>query len=265
MKAAFLCVGGDPDKLKFVLGSELYAQNALYWETVIRVARETTLSRAKRSVDIMGRVAGEEMPTATIFYPMMQVADIFALGVDIAHAGTDQRKAHVIARDTAPALKRGKPIALHHHLALGMTKPPVWPIPAGEEREAKIAMKMSKSKPDSAVFIHDSPDEIREKIKKSFCPPKEIMYNPMLDWVKHVLFLGGEGEFEIKRSPGHGGAITLSSEDLPKRYAAGEIHPEDLKNAVAEALIKMLEPARNHFASGAPKGMLEKLETLISR
>lgn len=263
LKTAFQCVGGDPEKLNFVLGSELYAKMPDYWETVIRVARETTLSRAKRSVDIMGRVASEEMPVATLFYPMMQAADIFALGVDIAHGGTDQRKAHVIARDVAPAFGWPKPIALHHHLVQGLGKPPVWPIPEGKEREMKIAMKMSKSKPDSAVFIHDSPDEIRAKIKKAFCPPNEIIYNPMLDWVKHVLFLGGEGELAIKRSAEHGGDLTLNSEELPNVYASGTIHPEDLKNAVAERLIEMLEPARKHFAQGPAREALGELEKLI--
>lgn len=263
MKASFRCVGGDADKLNFVLGSDLYAGTSDYWQTVIRVGKETTLSRAKRSVDIMGRSANEEMPAATLFYPMMQAADIFALGADIAHAGTDQRKVHVVARDVAPALGKTKPIAVHHHLLMGLGKPPVWPIPEGQEREMMIAMKMSKSKPQSAVFIHDTPEEIREKIQKAFCPPGEVMYNPVLDWVRHVIFIGGEGELHIPRSEENGGDVSVHSEELLKLYKEGAIHPQDLKNAVAERLIEMLEPARDHFASGAPKEMLEDLEKML--
>jgi len=30
-------------------------------------------------------------------------------------------------------------------------------------------------------------------------------------------------------------------------FAEGKLHPLDLKNAVADYLIKFLEPARNHF------------------
>lgn len=270
LAAAFQCVGGDSAKINFVLGSDLYqSTGGRYWQTVIKIAQDVTLSRAKRSVDIMGRIASEEMPTASLFYPMMQAADVFTLAVDIAHGGTDQRKAHVIARSVAPALGFTKPLALHHHLVQGLGKPPVWPIPEGasanEDREMKIALKMSKSKSDSAIFIHDSPDEIRAKIMSAFCPPGEVKYNPILDWIKHILFLGGEGNIFIARAPQHGGDITAHSEELPQLYAEGMIHPEDLKHAVAERLIEMLEPARNHFASGAPKEMLEDLEELIKK
>lgn len=266
LKAAFQCVGGDPGALTFELGTALYNREKNdYWEHVIRVAREVTLSRAKRSVDIMGRVANEEMPTATLFYPMMQVADVFVLGAGIAHGGLDQRKAHVIARDVAPKLAKEKPIALHHHLVQGLGKPPVWPIPEGQAREARIAMKMSKSKPDSAVFIHDTPDEIRTKIKKAFAPPGEVVYNPIIDWVNHVLFLGGDGELEIHRSPSHGGDLRATISELTELYASEKLHPEDLKNAVAERLIEMLEPARRHFADGEPRAMLEELEELLKK
>jgi len=35
-----------------------------------------------------------------------------------------------------------------------------------------VEAKMSKSKPDSAVYMHDSPQEIQRKIKNAFCPPE---------------------------------------------------------------------------------------------
>jgi len=37
--------------------------------------------------------------------------------------------------------------------------------------------------------------------------------------------------------------------ELKALYLKGEIHPLDLKATVAESLIKMLEPARKHFAN----------------
>src|SRR3990167_9850797 len=45
MKAAALCIGADPDKIEFVLGSDLYeklGQN--YWANVVRVSKATTLA-----------------------------------------------------------------------------------------------------------------------------------------------------------------------------------------------------------------------------
>jgi len=49
-------------------------------------------------------------------------------------------------------------------------------------------MKMSKSKPRSAVFVHDSPDEIRAKLRGAFCPPGEVELNPVIDWIEHLCF-----------------------------------------------------------------------------
>ncbi len=87
----------------------------------------------------MGRKEGETVDFAKLIYPPMQVADIFIQGLTIAHAGMDQRKAHVIMRDVAlnlrvrplldPASGKIKPVAIHHHLILGLQKPPIWPVP----------------------------------------------------------------------------------------------------------------------------------------
>ena len=90
----------------------------------------------QRSITILGRKEGESVDFAKLIYPPMQVADIFTMGVNIAHAGMDQRKAHVIARDVAGKMKvsplldangeRIKPVCVHHPLLLGMKKPPIW-------------------------------------------------------------------------------------------------------------------------------------------
>lgn len=258
LRASLKAIGGDPDKLNFVLGTDLYNQNPEYWALLIQVAKNTTLSRIERSISIMGRQEGESVNFAMLIYPPMQVADIFMLQANFAHGGIDQRKAHVIARDVAEALsirplrnkagKTIKPVILHHHLLLGLDKPPQWPLPAdpAEIRAMKTAMKMSKSKPQSAVFIHDTPDEIRKKIRKAFCPP-ETDFNPVLDWVENLVF-HNDMPFHVARTPENGGDVTFDTfEALQAAYASGKLHPGDLKNACAEALIKLLEPVRTAF------------------
>lgn len=278
--AAYQCIGGDSKDLRFVLGSDLYNKNTKYWETVLDISKHVTLSRMQRSITILGRKEGGDVPFAHLVYPAMQVADIFAQQIHLAHAGLDQRKAHVIARDVALKLKSSqlklgedivKPIAIHHHLILGLQKPPQWsirqaqdePMPEGESRqEFWESMKMSKSKPDSAIFIHDSEEEIWRKVRKAFCPEKEVHYNPILDWVKHLIF-PRESEVFIKRESEYGGNIRFTSyEGLEKAYQLGKLYPEDLKNFVAEYLIELLRPAREHLASGEAKEMLQELELL---
>lgn len=125
IKAAYVCVGGNPDDLEFRLASDWYAKNPMkYWETVITVQSTTTLARMLRSIDIMGRESGDNVESSKLTYPAMQVADIFYQNIDIAHAGMDQRKAHVVMRDVAEkvAASHKKPMAIHHPLLTGLQK-----------------------------------------------------------------------------------------------------------------------------------------------
>lgn len=273
MRASMRCVGGNSKKIKFVLGSDLYHKNDLYWATVIDVSKFTTLSRVMRSITILGREEGKTVDFAKLIYPSMQVADIFIQRLNLAHAGIDQRKAHVIARDVAmklsfsPLLKKGgkqtKPIAVHHPLILGLGKPPVWPVPKNKIRDLLSSLKMSKSKPSTAIFIHDSPEDIRKKINNAFCPEKEMVFNPVVDWTEKLIFPIRQ-KLEVKRKKEFGGNKTYKSlESLKRDFSKGDLHPADLKNAVAESLIEILKPARRHFSKGKPKKMLDDLKNLM--
>jgi tyrosyl-tRNA synthetase len=275
MTAAFECVGGDPKKLKFVLGSEFYHNNDKYWLDVIDVSKNTTLNRVLRSITIMGRKEGEGVDFAKLIYPPMQVADIFAQKINIPHAGLDQRKAQVVARDVALKLKydplinskgeKIKPMAIHGHLIMGLQKPPVWPVPKEKLQDFRAELKMSKSIPSSAVYMDDSVEEIKKKIKGAFCPEKNIDYNPLLDWAKYIVFaIGKNPKLEVKRPEKFGGDITFNSyEELESTFEKGDLHPMDLKTSMSEALIKILEPARKHLSNPKIKKMKEEMDKLI--
>ncbi|MFX1377420.1 MAG: tyrosine--tRNA ligase [Promethearchaeota archaeon] len=275
LKAGLLCVGADPNKVKFTLGTDLYHNNDDYWETVIDICKNTTLSRMQRSITIMGRKQGDNIDFAKLLYPAMQVADIFIQNINFAHAGYDQRKAHVIARDIALKMKKNKlvntrgdkikPVCVHNHLILGLQKPPVWPINDEEKlRELWSQMKMSKSVPNSAVFIHDSPNEIKEKIKSAFCPEGDIDFNPILDWTKSIIFREKNSYFQIERPKKFGGNLEFYSyQELEEAYMNKKIHPLDLKNSVSQRIIEILEPAREHFKKKGITKMWERMEELI--
>ncbi len=263
--ASLACFGVKPDELNFVLGSDLYKNSLTHWETFMEVGKHITLNRNLRSISIMGKKAGESINMATLFYPPLQVADIFTLKVNLAHAGTDQRKAHVLAIDAGKKLKinplkdkLGKvisPTAIHQNLIAGLAAP--------TKGKSKEDLKMSKSKPDSAIFVHDSPDTIREKIKKAYCPPRETETNPIINWTETLVFWGQErGEFTIKRPEKFGGDLYYTSfSKLKKDYESGTLHPLDLKSGVGDWLIKKLEPARTHFEQKKAK---EGLDLMLS-
>ncbi|MCD6225602.1 tyrosine--tRNA ligase [bacterium] len=268
--AALKCFSVSPERVHFVLGSELY-EGPVQWENLMEVSKHTTLARVKRSVDIAGRQAREGIDFAKLIYPPLQVADIFTLGVNVAHAGMDQRKAHVIARRVALNLKlhplkdnkgkKIKPVAIHTPLLQGLQKPAVWPLDKLDV-ETKTALKMSKSNPRSAIWVHDSPEVIKEKISRAFCPPDNIEFNPIINWVKHLVFWGSnEGEFLVKRAKKFGGNKTYYRfDELVNDYQEGALHPQDLKNALAEWLIAKLAPARKHFQKPKIKEALQFLE-----
>lgn len=264
MKAGYLCVGGNPDDLKFVLGSELYDQS--YWPLVVKTSKATTISRMLRSTSIMGKEAGMSSDAATLIYPAMQIADIFKMGINIAFAGTDQRNVHVVVREVAGELSYDKPVVLHTHLILGLLKPDVWPLPQENREEYFTALKMSKSKPDSAVFIHDNEEEIRRKINNAFAPEGEIEFNPVLDWTKHLVFYQPDSSLTVNRPPKWGGSKTYSNyDDLERDYLDKTLHPQDLKASVAEWLIVKLEPARSYFKDPKRQAALENIEALTAK
>jgi tyrosyl-tRNA synthetase len=271
--AAYKCVGGDPKDLKFVLGSELYHNNDLYWETVIDVSKNTTLGRIQRSTTIMGRKEGEAIDFAKLIYPPMQVADIFNQKINLAHAGNDQRKAQVIARDVALKLrsplkdKNGnsiKPVAVHGHLILGLQKPKVWPVPKDKLQDLWAEMKMSKSIPSSAIYMTDSEEEVRKKINGAFCPEGETGFNPLLDWARYLVFVNDKSYLEVKRPEKFGGNKFYESyEDLSYDFKNKNLHPLDLKAAMAEKLVEIMRPAREHFSKPEIKKLKEKMDNLL--
>lgn len=262
-KQCFTAVGVPADKVTYLWASDLAARRE-YWEKVVRVAKSVNVSRIWRALPIMGRgMDTKDLEAAATFYPCMQAADIFELELDVACAGMDQRKAHVLARDVAEKLDLHKPISLHTHLIAGLTgasRMDTTQYDENSELSSQISSKMSKSIPESSIIIHESPETIRDKIRGAFCPPKEVKGNPILEISRHVI-LPWEGSLKITRPEKYGGSIDFTSyEGLEKEYRSGKIHPLDLKNAVAEGLVKILAPVREEFERNPT--LLRKMEQL---
>ena len=246
-KEAFQFFLGKHKRLKFILGSELYHNNDEYWMNVARIARSVTLKRMLRCLTIMGRKQTEKLDAAQLIYPPMQAADIIALKVDVAHAGTDQRKVHVLLREVANKLGFKKPIAVHTHLLPGLAKPERAGYEENAELDLRISSKMSKSKPWTCIFIHDTEEEIKRKLKKAWCPEGEIEYNPVLEIVRYIIFKERK-EFRVEREMKFGGDVIFKNyEEVEKAFKRKELHPQDLKANVARELNKIITPIRKHF------------------
>jgi tyrosyl-tRNA synthetase len=228
---------------KIVLGSDLYHDNDEYWRDIMRFSRQITLARDTRCLTIMGRSIKESLNFAQFLYPPMQAVDVKYLGPDIPHGGMDQRKVHVLCREVYPKLGWKKPIPLHNHLLMGLEAPDT----SMTKRERLISAKMSKSKPWTCIYIHDSEEEIKAKINKAYCPEKDVEMNPIIEITRYILFREKKSLLVTRPSKFGGDVEYTSFKELEKAYAKGELHPKDLKTTVAEELNKAIAPVREHF------------------
>ncbi len=237
MEDMFEALGVKPE-VEYVYASQ-YIGDPKYWESVIRLGKASTLSRVKRAMAIMGRKEEDaELDYIKTLYPVMQVADIFYNKWDLAFGGMDQRHAHMLARDAADKLGWWKPVAIHTPLLPGLKED------SGRMDPAEI--KMSKSKPGSGIFLHDTVEEVDAKLKDAFCPAKVVAGNPVLALLEHVVF-PEFGEFTVDRPEKFGGPLHFASyEEVAAAFAEG-LHPLDLKKATATYVNRSLEKVHAHF------------------
>jgi tyrosyl-tRNA synthetase len=96
----------------------------------------------------------------------------------------------MLAREYCDLTKRKlKPVIVSHHM-----------LPGLKEGQAK----MSKSDPESAIFMEDSEADVKTKIKKAYCPPCVVEDNPCIEYVRHIV-LPCHGQLEVSRKEENGG------------------------------------------------------------
>lgn len=177
-------IGMNMQNVEFLWASdEINSKAGEYWSLVMDIARLNSCTRIQRCCTIMGRKDTDELAASQIFYPCMQCADVFFLKADICQLGMDQRKVNMLAREYAGAKKKKfKPVIISHHMLMGLKE--------GQE-------KMSKSDPESAIFMEDTADDVKRKIKKAYCPPEIVEKNPIIDYAKFIV-IGYYNEIAIK-------------------------------------------------------------------
>lgn len=240
---AWKTCGMKTEKIEFIWSRDLVREKG-HWKTTIDIARHATIQRIVRCSEIMGRHENETLSVAQIIYPCMQAADIFHLKCDMTQLGMDQKKVNVLAREIGPKIGFWKPVIVSHHMLLGLQHT----VSKSKDLAERILdIKMSKSKPENAIFMDDSTSEIIRKINKAYCPEKIVEDNPILEYCKYLIFESFK-KMKIERPKKFGGDIEFPSyEELESAFRKGELHPADLKNSVAEYLDKLVKPVRDHF------------------
>ncbi len=218
--------------------SESLVSDREYWRMVVMVAKHSTLARVRRAITVMGRHVEEaDLDFSKLVYPVMQVADALYMGVDLMVGGMDQRKAHMYARDVAERIGVRKPVALHTPVISGLSGVGRMEGVSRNLDDAMAFVKMSKTKPNDAIYLHDEPAEVERKVKMAYCPPRETLMNPVVDIAKYLL-LPYWGPLDVD------GVHASTPQELEEGYRAGRIEPAGLKRAVSEALIGLLSRLR---------------------
>ena len=250
------------NKVVFKWASDEITNNAgTYWPKMLDIARRFSIARIKKCCQIMGRLEGN-LSCSQVLYPIMQCTDVFFLKADVCQLGVDQRKVNMLAREYCDLAKiKFKPVILSHHMLYGLAE--------GQE-------KMSKSNPDSAIFMEDTVEDVARKITNAYCPIKpsekkkeasddagkesmqlivDDLKNPCLDYVKYIVFGPPNSTFPTK-------AKTYTEfESVKTDFLAGALSENDLKDSLIDAINFLLEPVRQHFSTNAvAKDLLAKVQ-----
>ena len=205
----FMALGLDPERTEFVYGTD-YQLQPDFMLKILQMARNTSLNRARRSMDEVSRNAENPMVSQMI-YPLMQAVDI----------------ADLLAREELPRLGLPAPVCLHTPLIPGLN---------GE--------KMSSSKGNN-IAVDEPAQDVEKKIKSAFCPAKVVENNPVLAICKYHVFPRMEAGMTIRRPEKFGGDVHYASyEQLEADFVSGAMHPMDLKKSCAECMIEILAPVR---------------------
>ena len=246
--------GDGPGQLQFVWASNIM-DSMDYWARVLRCSKGATLAMVRKTFTIMGRdEASSDHDLSRFYYPAMQAADIFEMNIDVAIGGMDQRKAHMYMRDVASKYGWKKATCFHTHIISSLKSTGV--------RMESFDHKMSKSEPNAALILHDTPEQIRKKMRKAYLDPSDEN-SPVYELVEHVV-LPEFGVVEVRPDPKSGTPSDWTNHsDFKQAVMSGELHPLDAKFAVADGLAKGLENVADYFAKHPE--LLNKVTSFVEK
>lgn len=219
-------VGIDIKNLEIVKGSE-FELKPEYMYDLLQISTLASVNELKKAASEVVKM-NENPKTSGLIYPVMQAIDEQYLSVDVQYGGVDQRKIFMFAREYLPKIGYKSRVEVMTPLIPGL-----------------IGKKMSASDEKSKVDLLDDEKSIKEKVKNAEC----VSGNPdngVMAFLKFVIMTvkGDRKEkFTVKRSKEYGGNKEYSTyEEIEKDFISKKLHPLDLKNSVAEEIIKLLKP-----------------------
>jgi tryptophanyl-tRNA synthetase len=233
-----IAAGIEPEHVTFYLQSAVAEIHEIY--TLLQ--NLVTVSRLERmpSLKDMARAADIEMPLGLLGYPVLQTADILHVKAHLVPVGKDNI-AHVeITRE----------IARRFNYLYGE----VFPIPEGMVGEVPTLVgtdgqaKMSKSL-NNAIYLSDSPQEVEKKVRGMYTDPNRVHANIPGTVEGNPVFIYHDAFNDNK----------AEVEDLKTRYREGTVGDVEVKEKLAAAINRMLDPMRERRELYENSGLIEEL------
>ncbi|KAF8583661.1 tyrosine tRNA ligase [Ramaria rubella] len=253
LRAVFTSLSIPVSKLRFVQGSSYQLSREYNMDNYKLCAIVTEHDAKKAGAEVVKQV--ESPLLSGLLYPGLQALDEQYLDADFQFGGVDQRKIFTFSELYLPRLGYRKRAHLMNAMVPGLQ-----------------GAKMSSSDPNSKIDFLDPPAVVRQKLKKAFCEPGNIAENGVLAFVKAVLIpvnelrlerlaAGQDGAdvgqskglpegtvFSIPRDDKFGGPTHYCTyEELEAAFASEEVHPGDLKKAVADGIVELLAPIQKAY------------------
>ena len=226
--AIYIAAGLDPEKNVIFLQSHVPAHTQLSW-VLNCYTYMGEMSRMTQFKDKSAKHA-DNINCGLFTYPVLMAADILVYNADVVPVGDDQKQHLEITRD----------IAERFNSIYGET----FKIPEAYigKQGARIMglqdplSKMSKSSSNlnDVIFLNDTPDDIRKKLKKAVTDSENCV------------------RFDKENKPGVSNLMTIYG--IIKDKTMEEIEQEfsgkgygDFKSAVAEAIIERLDPLQKRY------------------
>ncbi|KAI0739603.1 tyrosyl-tRNA synthetase [Daedaleopsis nitida] len=274
--AVFTSLGIPTSRLRVVKGSSYQLSKEYNLDNYKLCTLVTEHDAKKAGAEVVKQV--ESPLLSGLLYPGLQALDEQYLDCDFQFGGVDQRKIFTFAELYLPRLGYRKRAHLMNAMVPGLG-----------------GGKMSSSDPNSKIDFLDPPEVVRRKIKGAFCEEGNTAENGVLSFVEAVLIpisqlrleraqgktgadadegAGATGDqtpfalegapdgtvFSVFRKEEYGGTLHYSTFDaLKEDFAAKKVHPKDLKTAVADAIVRLLDPIRKAFEQDEEWQKIEKL------
>ncbi|MBV9847720.1 MAG: tryptophan--tRNA ligase [Kutzneria sp.] len=223
-----LSAGIDPDNATYYLQSaipEICELNTLF-QNLVTVPR---LERVPSLKDMAKASYKDEMPYGLLGYPVLQAADIMCVRSHVCPVGKDNA-AHVeITREIA---RRFNHLYGEVFPVVELIKADV-PTLMGTDGQAKMSKSIG-----NVINLSDSPAQVRKHVMGMYTDPNRVRAdipgtvegNPV--FVYHQTFNDDKAQVE----------------DLEQRYRAGKVGDVEVKEKLAEAINRFLEPMRERRA-----------------